>query len=42
MLIGRVALPARCQYWYSLDGRYYQSDSDFDRSARVLLRTIKR
>ena len=42
MLIGNVALPARCEYWYSLDGRYYQSNSDFDRSARVLLRTIKR
>ena len=42
MWIGNVTLPARCQYWYSFDGRYYQSDSDFDRSARVFPRTIKR
>lgn len=42
MWIGRVTLPAHCQYWYSFDGRYYQSDSDSDRSARVLPRTIKR
>jgi len=42
MWIGRVTLPARCQYWYSFDGRYYQSDSDFDRSTSVLPRTIKR
>jgi hypothetical protein len=42
MNAGGVMLPDRCQYWYRFDGRYYQSDSDFDRSARVLPRTIKR
>ena len=34
-------LPPRCQYWYKLDQRYYFSDSDTDRSMRVLPRTIK-
>jgi len=39
---GATMLPPRCQYWYKLDQRYFLSDSDTDRSAKVLARTIKR
>jgi hypothetical protein len=35
-------LPMRCQYWFKLGDRYFVSDSDFDRQARVLVRTLKR
>ena len=41
MKIGGVPLPYRCQYWYKLADKYYVSDSDLDRSAKVLSRTIK-
>jgi hypothetical protein len=37
-----TSLPPRCQYWYKHDERYFLSDSDSDRSMRVLRRTIKR
>ena len=36
-----VALPMRCQYWFKLDDKYFFADSDPDRSAKVLSRTIK-
>ena len=36
-----VRLPYRCQYWFKLADKYYISDSDVDRSAKVLSRTIK-
>ena len=36
-----VVLPKRCQYWYKLGMDYYFADSDTDRSAKVLSRTIK-
>jgi hypothetical protein len=42
MVVGPVTLPSRCQYWYRYDRRYYLSDSDTDRSARVLVRTLRR
>ena len=35
-------LPRRCQYWFKAGDRYFLSDSDTDRQARVLARTIKR
>jgi hypothetical protein len=38
---GSVYLPFRCQYWYKLGDKYFFSDSDTDRSAKVLERTIK-
>jgi hypothetical protein len=41
MVVGAVTLPSRCQYWYRYDRRYYASDSDTDRSARVLVRSRK-
>jgi len=41
MRIGSVPLPDRCQHWYKLADKYYVSDSDLDRSAKVLSRTIK-
>ena len=34
-------LPRRCQFWFKLGERYYLSDSDSDRQAKVLVRTIK-
>ncbi|HTP98364.1 MAG TPA: hypothetical protein VMN56_03500 [Casimicrobiaceae bacterium] len=36
-----VELPPRCQYWFKFDNKYFLSDSDTDRSAKVLSRTIK-
>src|SRR5215203_4822338 len=36
-----MLLPKRCQYWYKLGTEYYFVDSDTDRSAKVLSRTIK-
>jgi hypothetical protein len=36
-----VALPPRCQYWFKLGDKYFLSDSDSDRSAKVLSRTLK-
>ena len=42
MKIGGIPLPPRCQYWYKVGDKYYVSDSDVDRSAKVLSRTIKR
>jgi hypothetical protein len=41
MRIGEVPLPARCQFWFKYDEQYYLSDSDSDRSAKVLRRTVK-
>jgi hypothetical protein len=36
-----VVLPSRCQYWFKLDGGYFISDSDWDRRAKVIRRSIK-
>ena len=36
-----VMLPARCQFWFKYKGDYFISDSDSDRSVRVLRRTLK-
>ena len=36
-----VLLPKRCQYWFKLGTQYFFADSDTDRSAKVLSRTIK-
>jgi hypothetical protein len=36
-----LTLPRRCQFWFKVGERYYLSDSDSDRSAKVLLRTVK-
>lgn len=33
--------PFRCQYWFKLGDRYFLADSDNDRSAKVLSRTVK-
>ena len=41
IVVGNVTLPARCQYWYSINEQYFLSDSDSDRSMRVLRRTLK-
>ena len=35
------SLAPRCQFWFSLGDKYFLSDSDDDRSAKVLSRTIK-
>jgi hypothetical protein len=42
MRSGEVALPYRCQAWFKLAQDYFISDSDSDRYARVLRRTVKR
>jgi putative ABC transport system substrate-binding protein len=42
MYLGSTLLPSRCQYWYKLGDTYYVSDSDVDRSEKVLSRTIKK
>jgi hypothetical protein len=34
-------LPRRCQFWFKHGERYFFSDSDTDRHARVLSRTVK-
>lgn len=39
--IGKGSLPPRCQYWFKLGDKYFLADSDTDRSAKVLVRTIK-
>ena len=39
--IAGVQYPYRCQHWYKLADKYFVSDSDSDRSAKVLSRTIK-
>jgi hypothetical protein len=39
---GGIALPYRCQTWFKLAENYFISDSDSDRYAPVLRRTVKR
>jgi hypothetical protein len=39
--IQNTPLPYRCQYWFKLGDKYFIADSDTDRSAKVLVRTIK-
>jgi hypothetical protein len=41
MRIGSVVLAPRCQVWFKHGEQYFLSDSDTDRRARVLLRTVK-
>jgi hypothetical protein len=41
MSILTVILPYRCQFWFKYDAEYFLADSDSDRSARVLRRTVK-
>jgi hypothetical protein len=36
-----MQLPSRCQYWFRLGTQFFLADSDTDRSAKVLPRTIK-
>jgi hypothetical protein len=36
-----MILPPRCQFWFKYDEAYFLSDSDSDRSAKVLRRTLK-
>jgi hypothetical protein len=39
--VGEVSLPPRCQWWFKSGGQYFLSDSDSDRRAKVLPRTVK-
>jgi hypothetical protein len=41
MVIGDTNLPYRCQSWFKNADLYFVSDSDSDRMARVLRRTVK-
>lgn len=34
-------LPTRCQYWFKYKDDYFVADSDYDRSGKVLRRTVK-
>jgi hypothetical protein len=36
-----VVLPTRCQFWFKHDGQYFFADSDSERTARVVRRTLK-
>jgi hypothetical protein len=36
-----TTLPPRCQYWFKLGDVYFLADSDTDRRAKVLRRTLK-
>jgi hypothetical protein len=36
-----MMLPPRCQFWFKYAEQYFLSDSDSDRKARVLRRTLK-
>jgi hypothetical protein len=36
-----VVFAPRCQVWFKHGEQYFLSDSDTDRRARVLLRTVK-
>jgi hypothetical protein len=38
---GSVSLPPRCQSWFKYKDQYFLADSDTDRQARVLVRTLK-
>jgi hypothetical protein len=38
---GDVALPPRCQVWFKYGDQYFIADSDTDRRAKVLSRTVK-
>jgi hypothetical protein len=38
----RANYPPRCRFWFRLGDRYYVSDSDSDRQARVLVRSVRR
>jgi hypothetical protein len=40
-MVGGLLLPPRCQYWFKLDDRYFVSDTDSDRSAKILSRVLK-
>jgi hypothetical protein len=38
---GAMILPPRCQFWFKYNEAYFLCDSDSDRSAKVLRRTLK-
>jgi hypothetical protein len=40
--VNGVELPSRCQVWFKFADRYFVADSETDRSAKVLDRTVKR
>lgn len=41
MMVGRIFLPLRCQYWFKYKDDYFVADSDTDPKAKVLRRTVK-
>ena len=41
MVVGKTFLPFRCQFWFKYKEDYFIADSDSDRNARVLRRTVK-
>jgi hypothetical protein len=41
MMIGRIFLPFRCEYWFKYKGDYFLALSDSDPKAKLLRRTVK-
>jgi len=41
MVVGKTFLPFRCQFWFKYKQDYFIADSDSDRNARVLRRSVK-
>jgi hypothetical protein len=41
MVIGKIFLPLRCQFWFKYKNDYIIADSDSDRHAKVFRRTVK-
>jgi len=41
MVLRRTFLPFRCEYWFKYKDDYFTADSDSDRKAKVLRRTVK-
>lgn len=39
--IGKVAIADRCQYWFTYGGRLFVAESDSNRGALALARTVK-
>lgn len=36
-----ITVPLQCQFWFRLGDKFYLADSDSDRSAKLLVRTLK-
>jgi hypothetical protein len=39
---GQIRLPVGCEFWFKLGDKYFVADSDYDRDAKAVVRTLKR